>query len=604
MAQDAPTLSEPVRRLVIGGLVAGAVLLLGYIIAVATVGDGVRPGTTVAGIEIGGMSAQEATTTLQRELGGRAGRPIKVKAGETVLTVDPAEAGLSFDAAATVERASGRVLNPVALLGALTGSHEVEPVVTADETRLSDAIAQLADQVDTPAQEPELSMRGRQPVVREGSPGTVIDQAALAQQVRAALLERRTPIDAPLQDAEPTVAPEAVAEGKAAARRAVAAPVTVRAGEVTATLPPRAIARALSFTVEGGRFVPSLNGAVLHEAIADALAPVEDRGNDATFEIRKGRPVVVPSKIGRGVADDELASQVLGVLDEPAGSREVSVSIGTRPPKVSTEQAQALGVTELVSSFTQRFPYAAYRVQNIGQAAKYINGTLLLPGETFSMNDTVKERTEANGYTKGFIINPGGIFAEDFGGGVSTATTATWVAAFYAGLERVSTTAHSIYISRYKPGLEATVSWGNFDMKFRNDTPYAVYITATTTNTSVTVSMWSTKVYDSVKAEFGPRTNVRPFSTIYDASPTCLGQSGVEGFDINVDRVFVKGGAEVKRETIATHYKPTPTVICGEKKKDEFGGKKPGKGKPSASPSPSSSSSAAAGDAAAPAPGQ
>lgn len=619
MAQDAPTLSEPVRRLVVGGLVVVAVLVIAYVIAVAAAGSGVRNGTTVAGVSIGGLSAEEATATLTRELGDRAEKPIRVRAGDTVLTLDPAQAGLSFDAAATVEQASGRVLNPVALLDALSGGREIAPVVTVDEARLDDAIAQLADEVDTPAQEPELLMRGRKPVVREGGPGMVLDRAVLADQVRAALLAKRTPIDAVMQPSEPAMAAEAIADGKRIARAAVAAPVTVRAGEVTATIPPRAIARALSFTVEDGAFRPSLDGAVLHEAIADALAPVEDRGNDATFEIRKGRPVVVPSKVGRGVADDELASQVLTVLDRPAGEREVSVSIGTRAPRITTEQAQALGITERIASFTQRFPYAPYRVQNIGQAAKYMNGTLLLPGETFSMNDTVKERTEANGYTKGFIINPGGIFAEDFGGGVSTATTAAWVAAFYAGLERVSTTAHSIYISRYKPGLEATVSWGNFDMKFRNDTPNGIFITASTTNTSVTVTIWGTKVYDKVTAEFGPRTNIRPFTTINDTAKTCLGQSGVEGFSINVDRVFFKDGAEVRRETIPTTYKPTPEVICGEKKKDEFAGKKPGR-KPSASPSASPSGggsdggssnggssnggASGGGDAAAPAPGQ
>ena len=116
-------------------------------------------------------------------------------------------------------------------------------------------------------------------------------------------------------------------------------------------------------------------------------------------------------------------------------------------------------------------------MQNIGQAARSINGTLLLPGETFSLNKTLGERTVANGYTKGFVVGPGGVFKEDLGGGVSTSATTTWTAAFYAGLQRVHTQAHSIWISRYRAGLEATVAWGSFDMSFKNDTPHAVYIT-------------------------------------------------------------------------------------------------------------------------------
>ena len=129
-------------------------------------------------------------------------------------------------------------------------------------------------------------------------------------------------------------------------------------------------------------------------------------------------------------------------------------------------------------------------------------------------------------------------------------------------MERVQTIAHSIYISRYQPGLEATVAWGIFDMKFRNDTPNAVFITSSITNGSMTVSLWGTKEYDDIEAEFGERKNIRKFTTVYDESEDCLGQSGVDGFTITVDRVFYKDGEEVKREPITTTYKPAPEVIC------------------------------------------
>ena len=189
------------------------------------------------------------------------------------------------------------------------------------------------------------------------------------------------------------------------------------------------------------------------------------------------------------------------------------------------------------------------------------------------MNDAMKERTEKNGYTVGFVVGAGGVFAEDLGGGVSAATTTVWTGAFFAGLERVSTQAHSIYISRYQPGLEATVAWGIFDMKFKNDTPNAVFITTAMTDTSMNVTFWGTKVYDEIKAEFGPKENIVPFTTIFDKSKTCLGQSGMDGFTIDVDRVFMRDGQEVKRETITTNYRPAPKVKCGKKPKP---GQEPG----------------------------
>ena len=91
-------------------------------------------------------------------------------------------------------------------------------------------------------------------------------------------------------------------------------------------------------------------------------------------------------------------------------------------PDFTTKEARALRVRERVSTFTTYFPYAEYRNVNIGRAAEIIDGTLLKPGETFSLNDTVGERTEANGFTKGYVINDG-ILVQDLGGGVSQMAT-------------------------------------------------------------------------------------------------------------------------------------------------------------------------------------
>jgi vancomycin resistance protein YoaR len=229
-------------------------------------------------------------------------------------------------------------------------------------------------------------------------------------------------------------------------------------------------------------------------------------------------------------------------------------------PEITTAQARALGVVEKMATFTQSFPYAPYRFQNIGQAAERVNGTLLLPGDVFSMNDTVLERTPENGYTTGFVIKDGRL-TEDLGGGVSTITTAVWNTAFFAGLERIEQRAHSFYISRYQAGLEATVSWGNLDLKFRNDSGNGVFITSERGRNFVTVTMWGTKKYD-IDDESSPRTNVKPFGTVYDGRDTCTPQQGVQGFTIVVTRVFTLDGVEVKREPLRTTYRPAANVIC------------------------------------------
>jgi vancomycin resistance protein YoaR len=183
-------------------------------------------------------------------------------------------------------------------------------------------------------------------------------------------------------------------------------------------------------------------------------------------------------------------------------------------------------------------------------------------------------------------VGAGGVFQEDLGGGVSTATTAMWTAAFFAGMERVHTQAHSIWISRYQAGLEATVAWGFFDMQFRNDTPHGVLITTRMTPTSITVSLWGTKVYDRIRDVSGPRTGVVPYKTVYDPSAACHAQSGVDGFSIVVTRVFVTDHEVVKREPIRTRYVPSPQVICG---KDPSKKREKPKPDPTASAGPSAS---------------
>lgn len=559
--------SDAARKLILIGLVVVGVLIALYVAAIVVTGGGVRAGTTVNGVNIGGLSREEAVAALDNSIGKVAGKPLKVRAGEQQLQVDPVAAGLAFDAEATVEQASGRTLNPFAMIGSLAGTHELDPVITVDSAKLTSQVSQLADTIDQPATEPTISVTKKGTKVEQGKPGLVLDQAAMASTLSAAFMLPRKPIPAPVTPAEPTISAAAVDEAKALAKSAVSAPVQVNAAGTVATIPAPVLAHALNFIPEGDHFAPSLDGAVLHEAIAKQLKGVETKGSNATFRIVKGKPVVVPSVVGNGVSDEELSAQVLTVIGNPEPDRSVTVTMGVREPEITTAQAQALGVTERISSFTQKFPYAAYRVQNIGQAAKYVNGTLLLPGETFSLNDTIKERTEKNGYTVGFLIGPGGVFAEDFGGGVSASATTVWTGAFFAGMEPDHVQAHSIYISRYQAGLEATVGWGLFDMSFTNTSPYGVFITTKMTNTSMTVNFWSTKVYDDIKAEFGPKTNIKPFATIYDKSEKCLGQDGSEGFNIDVDRVFYKDGAEVKRETISTAYRPAPKVVCGKKPK-------------------------------------
>lgn len=603
---EAPSPTDPARpptppapshtaRWIAGGIGAAALLvLIGYGAAVAAVsGQEVAAGTTVAGVDIGGMSADEAVSTLRAELGDAATAPIPVTAGEATTEIDPAAAGLSVDWRATVDQASGLVLNPAMLYRQLRGDVAVEPVIRTDAQALAEALAPLAEVSAQAAVEPTLAYSDQAEVLyTPGTPGAQLDVEASSADIEAAYLGvPYQPLALPMTQVAASVSDqEAQRVRDEIAAPAVSAPVTVRvtkavkveptaspstsaepstsdgAGSTSEvgelTIPTAVVAGALTFEPSAGTLVPTLNGKKVHRKLADELADVERPGTDARVVIRKGKPVIVKSKAGLAVDPDALSTAVLAVLPATATPDRVAVvAMTASDPDFTTADAKALNITEKLSSFRQWFPPAAYRWQNVGQAAEYLNGTIIEPGETFSMNDTIHERTRANGYTEGYIIS-GGRFAEELGGGVSIITTATWTAGFYAGLERVEQHPHGLYISRYQAGLEATVAWGLLDLRMRNETGNGVLITATRYSDGVLIEMWGTKKFDKVTSTFTNRYNYTGFQTITDDAATCVASEGVQGFSIAVTRRRYIDGKAVSTETFPTIYKPTPHVVC------------------------------------------
>ena len=130
-----------------------------------------------------------------------------------------------------------------------------------------------------------------------------------------------------------------------------------------------------------------------------------------------------------------------------------------------------------------------------------IDGTILPPGGTFSMNDALGERTIAKGYVPAPQIGAGNSFVDSVGGGISQVATMLYNGAFFAGLELIEHQPHSLYIDRYPLGREATISWGGPELIFRNDWPASLLIKLATTETSITVRFFSSRLGRRVETE-------------------------------------------------------------------------------------------------------
>nr|WP_202886369.1 VanW family protein [Kribbella sandramycini] len=548
-------------------------MAVGYGAAFAFAGDKIPGDTTVLGIPLGGLSEADAKSKLEAGLKERLAQPIKFTAGDskTSYTVDPVEAGLSLDVEATVAQAgAGRSLAPARIWRGLTGGKAVEPVVQSDEAKLKAAVEKLAKQVNRPATEGSITFDGIEPVSHKPAEGLELDSAQAAAKIVAAYPGDGNAADLPVQVTKPQAGADAISKAiNEYAEPAMSGPIKLTVGDKSVQLTPRELAPALTVAVRDGKVTPTLNGKLLEPLFQKRFKTLESLPKDATFEIAAGKPRVVPAVDGQVVDRNKVGPAILDLLAKPSGQRTASVGLTTTKAKVTTEQVQALGIKEVMGQFKTVFPYATYRNVNIGTAARKINGTLLKPGEMFSLNKIVGERTKANGFTEGNIIS-NGVFKLDLGGGVSQSATTTFNAAFFAGLKDVEHKAHSVYIDRYPVGREATVAWPSVDLKFLNDSGNGIYIqtifkaSKPGAQGSIEVKIWGTKVWDITAGASG-RTNQRAPGLIYNTEPGCRPQAPTGGFDITIYRYFAKNGSRVKTEQFTTKYNAADDIRCGPK---------------------------------------
>lgn len=558
---------------VAAALVGGVAILAfaGWAAAYAVAGEKISEGTTVAGVDIGGMTAAEATPLLDQKFAPAHSQPINVTAGESTTEVNPADAGLSFDAEATIEKANAvRSWSPVKLWKHFTGGGEIEPVIKADDKLIAKVAAKVNKRAGTPFKDGDVvikkgKIKTTQPVAGEGVSDDAL-RTALAGQL---LVEGDRKADVPLAELTPDVDEADVQEAvDKVATPAVSGPITLKFEKTPVELSPKEFGDAIRFDPKDGELQASVAPSNLKKVLKKALADDAAKPVDATIKMVNGAPKVIPAKPGVTFNQKDLEAVFLDVVTAPKGERTVDVKSKVAKPKVTTEEAKAWGVKEKVSTFTTNFPYAEYRNVNIGRAAELVNGTVLAPGDTFSLNGIVGERTAANGFTKGWMIQ-NGIFREDYGGGVSQMATTTFNAMFFAGLQDVEHKAHSLYIDRYPIGREATVAWPSLDLKFKNNTKYGVLIrswvnpASASGQGSVTVEMWSTKIWD-IKTRTGERYDFKQPGKQKITDGNCENTVGAPGFSINVWRDFYNAGSgtKVDTQTFKTTYIPQDEVEC------------------------------------------
>ncbi|HWB72154.1 MAG TPA: VanW family protein, partial [Egibacteraceae bacterium] len=286
---------------------------------------------------------------------------------------------------------------------------------------------------------------------------------------------------------------------------------------------------------------------------------------DARIDVAGGTVTVSQSAEGFRFVPEAAATQLLALATGP-GPREALLDGEVVTPDRSTDEARALQIVQPVSTFTTHHRCCQSRVTNIHRFADLVDGAVIEPGETFSLNRHVGRRTSAKGFVEGGAILRGE-YIEDVGGGVSQFATTFFNAAFFGGYHFVAYKPHSYYIDRYPVGREATLNYPNVDLAIRNNSPHGILVKTSYSATSVTVTLWGRSWVD-VEAVTGPRTNVRQPGTEVRVNPALppgservVQQAGGPGFDITVTRVLRFPDGRVERQEFFTRYEPESRIV-------------------------------------------
>jgi vancomycin resistance protein YoaR len=547
------------RRVVVVGTVAAALIAAAGVAAYAYGGD-VPRGTRVLGVDLGGKSRTEAERKLHEALDPRADEAVTATLNGKRLPISPSSIAMTLDVGLTVG---------TAMKGSpsLFGERNSPPVIRLDQAKLEALLRKRLGTKSASVKKPGIAYAGLVPKPTYPAPGQSLDPAAAAAAVKSAWLTGGTAAIGLIPQAPATSNEEVDALVQELAIPAVAAPVTVRVGTESLTLTPAAIAKGLVFRSDAaGLLTPSIDTGRLHAAAAAEFAEVEVQPAAATITLAGRKPKIVASTAGKLVDLAALGPELLPVLRSPA-PREVTGTLVEKDATTTDADMAELGIKEKVSTFTTYFTggAASPRSQNIVTIAKAVDGAIVKPGETFSLNGHTGDRDYKSGYQDAPVIVDGQL-EPGVAGGASQFTTTLFNAAYYAGLEDVEHKPHSFYFSRYPSVIESTIFYPTLDLKFKNTTPYGVLIDTSSTGKSVTVSMWSTKYYDSVKTERSPRRDPTSPPTVYlDPGPSCISSSGLPGFTQDAWRIIGKDGREIKREKFSWRYDPEPRFICGKK---------------------------------------
>lgn len=496
-------------------IVAILLLFLSTGFALCNIGSNhIVKGVHIKGIDVSGLTQEEATKKVTDSLSALLGMDLTLVHNEEEITLSPADFYASFDIEQAVNLAyqigrTGNIFEQnFAILNALASQYDILPGLSYSPELLEEKLAQIEQSLPDYVVQPSYSVDGNELKIQKGKQGVAIEKATISNDIVSVLtnLENATKkITIPTT----TVTPDDVDID------ALYQEVHKDAVDAYYTKDP--------FTVH-----PSSNGVDFAISIDEAKTQYAESEEECVIPLKVVYPKVSTNQIGNEAFPDQLAT--------------FSTNFSTKNTNRST---------------------------NIRLAVKKINGVVLMPGQSFSYNQTLGKRTTAAGYKVAAVYSNGEV-SEGVGGGICQVSSTLYNSVLLSNLEVVERHNHSFNPGYVPAGQDATVSWGGPDFKFKNNRSYPVRIVASVKGGTITVQIFGMKQDDdyTVKIKSSVVGSI-PFKTTYktDGSlapgETKVLQKGSNGVKSVTYKILYRDGQEVSRTEISRDsYNPHNKVIA------------------------------------------
>ncbi len=279
---------------------------------------------------------------------------------------------------------------------------------------------------------------------------------------------------------------------------------------------------------------------------------------DACFEIdAENQVTITPSATGTALNTEKTWVALETAICDPTATEVALIIEENMEPEITTADLEAMDITTAISSFSTKYNTGQVaRSHNLTLASSSLDMQIVEPGETFSFNETVGQRTAARGYQQAIIIE-NGEFTPGLGGGVCQVSTTLYGALIRTDLTIVERNSHSIPIAYVQSGQDAMVAWGSSDLQFKNEYDTPILIHTECSGGTITMMIFGSASYKKEVEIVSDVLRYIPFSTetrldnSLTPGTTKVQSSGNRGLEVKVYKKIIENGEVVSTVEIS-----------------------------------------------------